>query len=420
MIFLEIHLLNIDDIKPYENNPRKNDKAIEPVAKSIKEYGFRVPIVIDKNNVIVAGHARYKACKQLGIDKVPCVIADDLNEDQIKAYRIADNKTAEYAEWDFELLEIELNDIELDTDWLEFDFEDEKEIPPSNLKDDFIVPPVSILDTRQGYWQDRKDEWKALGLDSSIGRDDELLGKGLKQLAQKSGSNLTGTSIFDPVLCEIMYKWFNIYQGRIFDPFAGGSVRGIIASKLGYEYLGIDLRQEQVEANYKNAEDLNVNPIWICDDSLNADEHLNDESVDMIFSCPPYADLEVYSDDPKDLSTMEYDKFKQVYKEIIDIACRKLKQDRFAVFVVGDVRDKKGAYRNFVDYTKQCFNENGLVTYNEIILLEQIATACMRARRIFNTRKVVKTHQNVLVFYKGDIKRIRQNYSVIDVMIEGE
>lgn len=415
MIFLEIHLLNIDDIKPYENNPRKNDKAIEPVAKSIKEYGFRVPIVIDKNNVIVAGHTRYKACKQLGIDKVPCVIADDLSEDQIKAYRIADNKTAEYAEWDFELLEIELNDIELDTDWLEFDFEDEKEIPPSNLKDDFIVPPVSVLDTRQGYWQDRKDEWKALGLDSSIGRDDELLGKGLKQLAQKSGSNLTGTSIFDPVLCEIMYKWFNIYQGRIFDPFAGGSVRGIIASKLGYEYLGIDLRQEQVEANYKNAEDLNVNPIWICDDSLNADEHLNDESVDMIFSCPPYADLEVYSDDPKDLSTMEYDKFKQVYKEIIDIACRKLKQDRFAVFVVGDVRDKQGAYRRFVDYTKECFTDNGLHLYNELILVEQIATASLRARRNFNTRKVTKVHQNVLVFFKGDIKTIRQNYTAIEV-----
>ena len=412
---MEIHLLNIDDIKPYENNPRKNDKAIEPVAKSIKEYGFRVPIVIDKNNVIVAGHTRYKACKQLGIDKVPCVIADDLSEDQIKAYRIADNKTAEYAEWDFELLEIELNDIELDTDWLEFDFEDEKEIPPSNLKDDFIVPPVSVLDTRQGYWQDRKDEWKALGLDSSIGRDDELLGKGLKQLAQKSGSNLTGTSIFDPVLCEIMYKWFNIYQGRIFDPFAGGSVRGIIASKLGYEYLGIDLRQEQVEANYKNAEDLNVNPIWICDDSLNADEHLNDESVDMIFSCPPYADLEVYSDDPKDLSTMEYDKFKQVYKEIIDIACRKLKQDRFAVFVVGDVRDKQGAYRRFVDYTKECFTDNGLHLYNELILVEQIATASLRARRNFNTRKVTKVHQNVLVFFKGDIKTIRQNYTAIEV-----
>ena len=76
---------------------------------------------------------------------------------------------------------------------------------------------------------------------------------------------------------------------------------------------------------------------------------------------------------------------------------------------------KKGAYRNFVDYTKECFNQNGLVTYNELILTEQIATASLRARRVFNTRKVVKVHQNVLVFYKGDIKTIKQNYSAIDV-----
>lgn len=412
---LKVQILNINDIKPYENNPRINDKAVEYVARSIKEFGFKVPVVIDKDNVVVCGHTRIKACHQLGIEEVPCVIADDLTEEQIKAYRIADNRTAEYAEWDMELLEIELESIDLDTDWLGFEFDDIEEEPPKKLTDEFIVPPVTVLDTRQGYWQDRKREWKELGLDSSVGRDDELLGKGLKQLAEKQGSSLTGTSIFDPVLCEIMYKWFNVYQGRIYDPFAGGSVRGVIASKLGYEYLGIDLRHEQVEANYKNAEELNVNPIWICDDSLNADEYLSDDSVDMVFSCPPYADLEVYSDDPKDLSTMEYDKFKEVYREIIDIACRKLKQDRFAVFVVGDVRDKQGAYRAFVDYTKQCFMDNGLYLYNEMILVEQIATASLRARRNFNTRKVTKVHQNVLVFFKGDIKTIRQNYTAIEV-----
>lgn len=415
MSSLNIQMICIDDLKPYENNPRINDGAVEYVAKSIQDFGFKVPIVIDKNNVVVCGHTRIKASKKLGLEKVPCIIADDLTDDQIKAYRIADNKVAEYSDWDFDLLEIELEEIDYDMSEFGFDLEEEVEEEKKNLKDEFIVPPLSILDTRQGYWQDRKNEWKSLGLDSGIGRDDELLGKGMKQLAERQGANLTGTSIFDPVLCEIMYKWFNVYQGRIYDPFAGGSVRGVVASKLGYEYMGIDLRREQVEANYKNAESLGVSPIWICDDSLNADEHINDASVDMIFSCPPYADLEVYSDDPKDLSTMEYDEFMKAYRKIIDIACRKLKDDRFAVFVVGDVRDKKGAYRNFVDFTKQCFNENGLVTYNELILTEQIGTAQLRARRVFNTRKVVKVHQNVLVFFKGDIKTIKQNYSAIEV-----
>ena len=414
---MKITFFDIADLKPYANNPRINDKAVEYVAKSMREFGFKVPSVIDKNNEIVCGHSRYKACIQLGIQEVPCIVADDLTEQQIKAYRITDNKVAEYSEWNMEALEIELEELEIDmADFgFDFSFEEENEEEHKTLSDEFIVPPLSILDTRQGYWQDRKREWKSLGLDSGIGRDEELLGSGLKRLAEKQGANLTGTSIFDPVLCEIMYKWFNVHNGRIYDPFAGGSVRGVVASKLGYEYMGIDLRQEQVEANYKNAEELNVNPIWICDDSQNADEHINDASVDMIFSCPPYADLEVYSDDPKDLSTMEYDEFMKAYRNIIDIACKKLKQDRFAVFVVGDVRDKKGAYRNFVDYTKECFNQNGLVTYNELILTEQIATASLRARRVFNTRKVVKVHQNVLVFYKGDIKTIKQNYSAIDV-----
>lgn len=415
---MEIKFFDIADLKPYANNPRINDKAVKYVANSIKEFGFKVPIVIDQNHEIVCGHTRYKACIQLGIDKVPCIVADDLTEEQIKAYRIADNKVAEYSEWDLDLLEIELDDIiGIDMEEMGFDFPEEKEEeePPKKLADEFIAPPLSILDTRQGYWQDRKREWKSLGLDSGVGREEALLGDGLKQLAEKTGANLTGTSIFDPVLCEVMYKWFNVHEGKIYDPFAGGSVRGVVASMLGYSYMGIDLRREQVEANYKNAEELNVNPIWICDDSQNADEHLNDESVDMIFSCPPYADLEVYSDDPKDLSTMEYDEFMKAYRKIIDIACRKLKQDRFAVFVVGDVRDKQGAYRNFIDFTKECFNQNGLVTYNELILTEQIATASLRARRVFNTRKVVKVHQNVLVFYKGDIKAIKQNYSAIEV-----
>ena len=89
---------NIADIKPYEKNPRKNDGAVDAVANSIKEFGFKVPVVIDSAGVIICGHTRYKAAQKLGIDTVPCVVADDLTEEQIKAYRLADNKVAELAE----------------------------------------------------------------------------------------------------------------------------------------------------------------------------------------------------------------------------------------------------------------------------------------------------------------------------------
>lgn len=408
---------NPNSLVLYFKNPRKNDNAVKPVMESIKEFGFKVPVVIDADDVIVCGHTRVKAAIKLGLAEVPCIVANDLTEEQIKAFRLADNKVAEFAQWDTDLLTEELNAI-FDLDMSLFGFEDEKrydDMVKGSLMDQFLAPPFSVLDTRQGYWQDRKKHWINLGIKSEIGRTDDLLGEGLKKLAKKHGSNLTGTSVFDPALCEVVYRWFNVEGGKIFDPFAGGSVRGVVAEKLGYSYTGIDLRQEQVTANYENAKELGVNPVWHCDDSLNADKYVADSSADLVFSCPPYVDLEVYSDDERDLSTMDYEQFKAVYKRIIDVACRKLKDDRFAVFVVGDVRDKRGAYLNFVDYTKQCFNDNGLVTYNEIVLVNMVGTGALRAKSSMRNRKLVKMHQNVLVMYKGDIKRIKDNYQTVEV-----
>ena len=105
---------DINELVPYENNARINDKAVDVVANSIEEFGFKQPIIIDKNNVIVAGHTRTLACKKLGITKVPCIVADDLTEEQIKAFRIADNSSAQVAEWDMNKLMKELDSIDYD------------------------------------------------------------------------------------------------------------------------------------------------------------------------------------------------------------------------------------------------------------------------------------------------------------------
>lgn len=118
---MKIEYKNIEDIIPYENNPRKNDDAVDYVANSIKEFGFKVPIIVDKDNVIVTGHTRYKASSKLGLEKVPVIYADDLTEEQIKAFRIADNKVSEFSTWDLDKLEIELG--ELDFNMSEFGFE---------------------------------------------------------------------------------------------------------------------------------------------------------------------------------------------------------------------------------------------------------------------------------------------------------
>ena len=120
---MEIKMRKLSELIPYEKNPRKNDDAVKYVKASIKEFGFKVPIVIDKDNVIVAGHTRYKAAKDLKMDEVPCIVADDLTEEQVKAFRLADNKVSEKADWDFNLLSVELEDL-LDFDMSEFGFDD--------------------------------------------------------------------------------------------------------------------------------------------------------------------------------------------------------------------------------------------------------------------------------------------------------
>lgn len=130
---MQIFEKRLTEIHPYEKNPRKNEKAVQYVANSIKEFGFKVPIVIDKDGIIVAGHTRYKAAEQLGLETVPCIVADDLSDNQIKAFRLADNKTAEFAEWDFDFLDEELNDI-MDLDMGDFGFSDE-EIDWSGVED---------------------------------------------------------------------------------------------------------------------------------------------------------------------------------------------------------------------------------------------------------------------------------------------
>ena len=420
-----IYDLKLSEIIPYEKNPRNNENAVDKVAESIKRFGFKVPIVIDKNKIIVAGHTRFKAAKKLGIDCVPCIIADDLTDEQIKAYRLADNKVSEFSEWNMDLLQEELDAL-LDFDMSAFGFDELEEDdawvkePESkgSLVEKYVVPPFSVLDSRQGYWKERKQEWQTI-IDSGNGRDDELLGDGLKQLAQKTGANLTGTSIFDPVLAEILLRWFCPKAGHVLDPFAGGSVRGLVSTMLGNDYTGIDLSQKQIDANLENydalsdMEDFDGNalkkPTWICGDSSNIDE-LASGQYDFILTCPPYADLEVYSDDERDLSNMSYPDFREAYFNIIKKSVAMLVDNAFAAIVVGDVRDKNGNYYNFVSDTIQAFLDAGMNHYNECILVESGASAAVRAGRQFEAgRKVVKMHQNVLVFKKGDFKKIKLN-----------
>ncbi len=276
-------------------------------------------------------------------------------------------------------------------------------IEKESLRDKWIEPPFTRLDAVSGSWQKRKQKWLRLGIKSELGREGALcLAQGLNALDPRE--NYTGTSVFDPVLCELMYKWFCPENGEVLDPFAGGSVRGVVANYLGYKYTGVELRKEQVDSNREqaiNLLDITNQPQWYVGDSNDVLNNFN-KKFDFVFSCPPYMNLEVYSDLPNDLSTMSDDDFTKVYDSIINKTCKLLKKDAFACFVVGDVRDKKGFYKDFITITKIAFYKAGLKLYNEAILLENgLNTAAMRADRQFKaSKKLVKVHQNVLIFKK--------------------
>lgn len=323
-----------------------------------------------------------------------------------------------------------------------------KEIVAQSLQEKFLIPPFSIFDTRQGYWQDRKRQWSALGFNSQDTREGvELIAKSgqspavyelrnsmreklkrepswdeVLEAAKKKRLHIyEGASIFDPVLAEVCYRWFCPDGGSILDPFAGGSVRGIVAGVIGFDYIGIDLRADQVETNTNQWSVLNKtlcsgNAIgWLTGDSNKLLDEIQ-EQYDFVFSCPPYHDLEEYSDDPADLSNMTYDDFLNVYRSIIQKSVSKLKDNRFACFVVGEIRDEKGMYRDFVGDTVQAFRDAGMEYYNEIILINVAGSLPIRVGRQFESgRKVGKMHQNVLVFYKGDPKKIREEFPKIDI-----
>ena len=452
---LKVEYVNIDTIKPYKRNAKTHPKEqIEQIKKSIQEFGNCDPIGV-WHGEIVEGHGRYLALKELGETTIPIIRLDSLTDEQRRAYGLVHNQLTMNSPWDLPALDLELADI--DFDMAQFGF-DEPLPPPANMVDvkynslaeKYIEPPFSVLDGRRGEWQERKRYWiNDVGIKSAESRQTLKTTGSLsgsvpmyyekKAIAeQKAGRKLTNTefeenylpsmmpkdsiisttagggilSIFDPVLAEVLYRWFAVPNGNVIDPFAGGCVRGVMASFCGLDYTGVDIRQEQIDANVTAALNLcNEHlPAWTCGDSANIDQ-LAPGAYDLLFSCPPYADLEKYSDNEKNISNMPYDKFLEAYRGIINKSCAMLKENRFAVFVVGEVRDNNGAYRNFIGGTIQAFLDAGLRYYNEIIYITPAGSLPLRVNSMWKTRKVGKTHQNVLVFYKGDMKQIKNIYT---------
>ena len=453
-------IVKIEELKENPKNPNKHSEdQINLLSEVIKKTGWRASITVSTlSGLIVKGHGRLQAAIKAGFNEAPVEFQSFKDEEEEMAALLADNKIAELAEIDNEMLkeifnEFDFEDLSL-TGFSEDEFKDLTEIFGDSditeinkikLNDLYIASPFSILNTKTGEWQERKRFWINQGIKSELGREDDLLFTSLsasvpdyytqktkienklgrildnKEFEEKyldTSRVLPQTSIFDPVLCEIAYTWFSAKGDKIIDPFAGGSVRGVVASALNRSYTGLELREEQVKANIENANEIcnDYMPQWVIGDSNKTLDTIENNSFDMCLSCPPYADLEVYSDNPDDLSNMDYADFIKVYQSIISKIYDKLKDNSFVVWVIGEVRRSDGNYYNFLGDTITCFINAGFNYYNEIILENVIGSAALRAGRPFKTaRKVAKVHQNVLVFCKGDGKKTASRLGEIEV-----
>lgn len=479
---LEELAVAIDSLTPLAGNP--NQGHVESMRASLRRFGQRKPVTVRaEDRQITAGNTTWLAAKAEGWTELAAVLVEE-GEAEAQAWALTDNRTRDLSTYDVENLEamwaaVAEADAELaaSTGWDEESIAalralEAEEQPAgdagererraanrgaaaSSLAERFLVPPFSILDARQGYWQQRKRAWLDLGIVSEVGRPANLLKMSgtvldAQQPRTPSGSTpasasgndpqyfykkreaeaqagrplsndefeadwwqpdayVGGTSIFDPVLCELAYRWYSPPAGRVLDPFAGGSVRGIVAAWLGRHYYGIDLRPEQVAANLEQATEIlpacpqqpgSVH--WHAGDSLAATAELEDR-FDMLLSCPPYFDLERYSSDPLDLSAAEtYEEFLAGYRTIIAQSAARLHDDRFAVWVVGEIRDKRGQLRGFIPDTIAAFEAAGMALHNDAVLVTQAGSLAIRAARIFaGARRLARSHQYVLVFVKG-------------------
>ena len=278
----------------------------------------------------------------------------------------------------------------------------------------YKIPPFTIINKLDSNYKRINQQYYRLPVKFDNGRDGIFV-KGTQRANSAYSSNRSKNkkdphlSIFEPALCDILMNWFAPINGNILDPFAGGLTRGLVAAKNGYNYTGIDIRENQIISNYEEFKKTGIEkkPNWITGNSLIEIDKL-EKKYDCIFTCPPYHDLEKYSDDPGDISNMKYSDFLNTYKQIFTKASEKTKDNAFAVIVVSDIRTVNNRnyfleLKNFVGSTIDIFKENGFDLYNKGIIVGAIGSAGMRADKNFTYRKLTKIHEELLVFYKGDM-----------------
>ena len=414
----DIPTIEWEALKNYERNAIKDaTRDVEKLKVRILSQGFTIPLFVwPKGKYLVDGAGRFKALSELEdegytIPDLPFIPIQAKDKKEAKQ-RVLD-VNSQYGDITMDTFKLFVDDLDIatlgDINLPAIDFaiapqkvEVSNKGTKSNLAErykdgvkgmlakKFLVPPFTILDTRQGFWKERKAEWMKLIGDNGESRELALA----KSDNVMAGIN-NGVSILDPVLAELVVKWFGIEGGKAFDPFAGDTVFGFVSASVGQAFTGIELRDEQVELNNERTASIEQ-CAYICDDGLNVGEHIKTGSQDLLFSCPPYYDLEVYSDSEQDVSNMgTYQEYLDTITKVFARSIKCLKDNRFAVIVVGDVRDKTGLYRGLPYHIKEIFESRGMPLYNEAVLVEPLGTLPLRVQQWMRNRKLGKCHQNV-------------------------
>lgn len=454
----------LDEFK-YLIKPLPKDQR-DSLRDNIKKYGIREPLVVWKEkNILVDGHNRHDICNELGI-KPDITYYSFADENEAKMF-IIENQIIRRNLQPYEKIEVYLkvkdalhklgiaakkergkqkrhNTLLILAEKTGYSHdtvhkalyiaanadEDSKNLlrdgkatinqiysrlrdkTRGGLANKFIVPPFSIIDTTTEEWRLRRNHWKSLMGDLGKTRTGEW---GTIGSASGSSTNVLktineGTSNFDPVIIEVMLRWYAEDGSSIIDPFGGEQAKGFVCGKLGHKYCGIEIRQDQVDYNTDTMAAAGLSDLvsYQCGDSRNILELVDDEEFDMCITSPPYYNLEVYSKD--DLSSLgTYDQFIEMYDDILSKTASLIKPGGFFVIKVGEIRKESGEYYGFVGDTIQILKSAGLSFYNDLIIRNSVGTAAMRASNNMRTKKVVRLHQNLLVFYKGDPSNLKSS-----------
>lgn len=294
----------------------------------------------------------------------------------------------------------------------------------NNLKKMFLIEPYSVINTRDGKWQKLKKKWNDILKEEGDTREEEDFSIRRNTGIQKRNNEIPtekqkqfiyndkNISLFDPVISQLCYDWFCVNGGHVIDCCAGDTRKGNVIAHLGGTFTGIELRKEQVEHNNKKAFN---GAKWICDSGENILNHINKNSADMLLSCPPYFNLEIYSELENDISNAKnYDSFINSLEQMYIESIKCLKDDSFACIVIQNIRKVKSQlyidYYPFKEDIIKIFTKNGMFFYNDVVILKANGTAQMRAIPYMNQKKIVPIHEYLLVFYKGNFKNIKNKY----------